>query len=50
LHYRLLQGEQHGRLAEMAIGEGRLRRVASAIAWIKEHFAESLQIEALAKR
>ena len=50
LHYRLLQGEQHGRLAEMAIGDGRLRRVAGAINWIKEHFAESLQIETLAKR
>ena len=50
LHYRLLQGEQHGRLAEMAIGDGRLRRVSGAIDWIKEHFAEPLQIEALAKR
>jgi AraC-like DNA-binding protein len=50
LHFRLLQGEQHGRLAEMAIGDGRLRRVAGAISWIKEHFAEPLQIEALAKR
>ena len=50
LHYRLLQGEQSGRLAQMAIGDGRLRRVSGAIAWIKEHFAEPLQIEALAKR
>lgn len=50
LHYRLLQGEQHGRLAEMAIGDGRLRRIAGAIAWIKEHFAEPLEIAALAKR
>jgi AraC-like DNA-binding protein len=50
LHYRLLQGEQHGRLAEIAIGNGRLRRVSGAIAWIKQHFAEPLQIEALAKR
>ena len=50
LHYRLLQGEQHGRLAEMAIGDGRLRRVASALSWIKEHYAEPLQIDALAKR
>jgi AraC-like DNA-binding protein len=49
LHFRLLQGEQHGRLAEMAIGNGRLRRVAGAIRWIKEHFAEPLQIETLAK-
>jgi len=50
LHYRLLQGEQFGRLAQMAIGDGRLRRVSGAIAWIKEHFAEPLQIEELAKR
>ena len=50
LHFRLLQGEQHGRLAEMAIGYGRLRRVAGAISWIKEHFAEPLQIDALAKQ
>jgi transcriptional regulator GlxA family with amidase domain len=34
----------------MAIGDGRLRRVAGAIAWIKEHYAEPLQVEALAKR
>src|SRR4051812_22693402 len=50
LHFRLLQGEQHGRLAEMAIGDGRLRRVAGAISWIKEHYAEPLQVESLAKR
>jgi AraC-like DNA-binding protein len=49
LHYRLLQSEQFGRLAQMAIGDGRLRRVSGAIAWIKEHFAEPLEIEALAK-
>ena len=50
LYFRLLQGEQQGRLAEVAIGDGRVRRVAGAIAWIKEHYAEPLQIEALAKR
>ena len=50
LHYRLLQGEQQGRLAEVAIGEGRVRRVAGAIAWIKAHYAEPLQIEALARQ
>jgi AraC-like DNA-binding protein len=50
LHYRLLQGEQQGRLAEMAIGDGRLRRVAGAIAWIRAHYAEPLQVEDLAKR
>jgi AraC-like DNA-binding protein len=50
IHYRLLQSEQFGRLAQMAIGDGRLRRVSGAIAWIKEHFAEPLQIETLAKQ
>jgi AraC-like DNA-binding protein len=34
----------------MAIGDGRLRRVSGAITWIKEHFAEPLRIEDLAKR
>jgi AraC-like DNA-binding protein len=50
VNYRLLQSEQFGRLAQMAIGDGRLRRVSGAIAWIKDHFAEPLQIEALASR
>jgi len=50
LHYRLLQGEPHGRLAQIAIGDSRLRRVAGAITWIKEHFAEPLKVEALAKQ
>lgn len=50
LHYRLLQSEQFGRLAQMAIGDGRLRRVSGVIAWIKEHYAEPLQVDALARR
>src|SRR5688572_23028725 len=50
IDYRLLQGEQYGRLAQMAIGNGRLRRISGAIAWIKEHFAEPMEVEALAKR
>jgi AraC-like DNA-binding protein len=50
LYFRLLQCDHHGRLAEIAIGDGRLRRVAGAIAWIKEHYAEPLRIEVLAKR
>ncbi len=50
IDYRLLQSEQFGRLAQMAIGDGRLRRVSGAIQWIREHFAEPLQIEDLASR
>jgi AraC-like DNA-binding protein len=50
LYFRLLQGEQQGRLAEIAIGDGRVRRVAEAIAWIKAHYAQPLRVEELAKR
>jgi AraC-like DNA-binding protein len=50
IHYRLLQSEQYGRLAQIAIGDSRLRRVSGAVAWIKEHFAQPLQIDALAKQ
>jgi AraC-like DNA-binding protein len=49
LHYRLLQTEQFGRLAQIAIGDSRLQRLSAAIAWIKEHFAEPLQIDELAR-
>jgi transcriptional regulator GlxA family with amidase domain len=43
-------GSQDGlREVEIALGEGRLRRVAWAITWIKAHFGEPLQIEDLAK-
>ena len=50
IHFRLLQGEQFGSLASIAVGDGRMRRVAKAIAWIKEHFAEPMRIEALASQ
>jgi AraC-like DNA-binding protein len=50
VQYRLLQGEQQGRLAAIAIGDGRLRRVAGAIGWVREHFTESLRVDDLAKR
>lgn len=50
INYRLLQGDQQTRLAESAIGDSRLRRVSGAIAWIKTHYAEPLEIEDLARR
>lgn len=50
LNYRLLQSEQFGRLAQIAIGDGRLQRVSGAITWIKQHFAEPLRVDELAKR
>jgi transcriptional regulator GlxA family with amidase domain len=50
IHYRLLQSEQFGRLAQIAIGDSRLRRVSGAVDWIKKHFAKPLQIDALPKQ
>lgn len=50
IHYRLLQSEQFGRLAQIAIGDSRLRRVSGAVDWIKKHFAKPLEIDALAKQ
>ena len=46
--YRLLTGEQGGRLRQIVAGDGRARRVARAIQWLKAHFAEPFAIETLA--
>ncbi len=43
LHYGLLQSKQFGRLAQMAIGDDRLRRVSGAIASISPAFRPSRQ-------
>ena len=47
--YRLLRGPDGWRLRQLARGQGHARRIARAIAWIKEHFAEPLRVEALAR-
>ncbi len=48
--YRLLQGEQGPRLRQIAAGDGQARRVVRAIGWLRDHFAEPLRIEALARQ
>jgi AraC-like DNA-binding protein len=47
--YRLLTGEQGARLRRMATGDGQGRRVVDAVRWLREHFAEPLRIESLAR-
>ncbi len=47
--YRLLTGEQGLRLRQIASAGAPARRIARAIRWLKEHFAEPLRIEALAR-
>ena len=48
--YRLLVGEQGGRLRQIAVGDGQTRRIVRAIQWLKQHFAEPLRIEDLARQ
>ena len=47
--YRVLTGEQGARLRQIAAAGGPVQRIARAIRWLKDHFAESLSIDALAR-
>ncbi len=46
--YRLLSGPHGARLLHIALAEGQGHRVTRAVAWLREHFAQPLRIEALA--
>lgn len=46
--YRLLTGEQGGRLRQIAVHNSLTERVARAIEWIKRHYAEPLSIDTVA--
>lgn len=46
--YRLLQGPAGSRLLELAAANGQGRRIARAVAYLKDHFTEPLRIEHLA--
>jgi AraC-like DNA-binding protein len=48
--YRLLTGPQGARLCQIVAAGGPAQRVARAIRWLRDHFAESLRIESLARR
>lgn len=47
--YRLLTGEQGGRLRQIAVHNSLTQRVARAIDWIKRHYAEPLSVRAIAQ-
>lgn len=49
IHYRLLRGEQGGRLYQMAISDTQTHRVTRAIEWLNHHFAEPLCVDDLAR-
>jgi AraC-like DNA-binding protein len=48
--YRVLTGPQGSRLRQIAAAGAPAQRIARAIRWLKDHFAESLGIEALARQ
>ncbi len=47
--YRLLTGEQGGRLRQIAVPNSLTQRIARATEWIKRHYAEPLSIETIAQ-
>lgn len=47
--YRLLTGPQGARLRQVTAGDGRARRVARAVRWLREHYAEPLRLPELAR-
>ncbi len=48
--YRVLTGPQGGRLRQMAAAGAPAQRIARAIRWLRDHFAEPLTVEALARQ
>lgn len=47
--YRVLTGPQGSRLRQIAAAGAPAQRIARAIRWLKDHFADPLQIKSLAK-
>ncbi|MGN6525489.1 MAG: AraC family transcriptional regulator N-terminal domain-containing protein [Burkholderiaceae bacterium] len=47
--WRLLQGPQGGRVRQIGLADSRLARVSRAIRHIREHYAEAIAIEELAR-
>jgi AraC-like DNA-binding protein len=48
--YRVLRGPDGWRLAQIGVGDGHAQRIARAIGWLKDHFAEPLRIDDIARR
>jgi AraC-like DNA-binding protein len=48
--YRVLTGPQGARLRQIAAAGAPAHRIARAIGWLKDHFAEPARVEALARR
>src|SRR5256885_9872679 len=47
--YRLLSGEQRGRIAQLAALGGATHRITEALEWLRRHFNRPLRIEEVAR-
>lgn len=50
IYFRLLMSDQAARLRQIVAGDGQGHRIAKAVDWLKENFAEPLKVEELAER
>ncbi len=48
IYYRLLSGEQSGAVRHIATAGSKIRQIARAIAWIKDHYARPFSIDVVA--
>jgi AraC-like DNA-binding protein len=48
LMFRLLMGRQSGLLRQIASADSRLSRIRRAMAWVRQHYAEQLSVDAMA--
>lgn len=48
--FRVLNGPHGSMLRKLTLREGHVAQIAQAIAWIREHYAERLQVDAVARR
>ncbi len=48
--WRLLSGDQRSLVRQIGLADGRLAKIGSAVRWIRDHYADTLRIEDLAKR
>jgi AraC-like DNA-binding protein len=46
--WRLLAGEQGGRVRQIGLADSRLAQVSHAIRWIRQHYAQAVSVEQLA--
>jgi AraC-like DNA-binding protein len=47
--WRLLAGEQGGRVRQIGLADSRLAQVSHAIRWIRQHYAEPVSVDELAR-